>query len=250
MCQDNSQKVTREGSDVILGLPLSGPEALQGATGLFPIGLAVALAIAIYFPAFFKTAFLFGVLVLPPFAIWSWALFFWAREQKLTGNGVSDRRIRLRTTRAHLLFVWLGSPVVSIVFLLIGLQALSWGSAVSSVGYVSIVAAYSAIFMGSFLVFPDRLVRLELDRLCGQPETWLGRRLAAGKALPRLATLATTGVILVALLRVLLPRGWQGALLGVSFLLLSLYMIHGSVVNFHRWRLVRQMAMSESQDGG
>jgi hypothetical protein len=209
----------------------------------------VALAIAIYFPAFFKPAFLFGVLVLPPFAIWSRTLFFWARRQKLTGDGVSDRRLCLRTTRAHLLFVWLGSPVVSIVFLLIGLQALLWGCAIGSVDYVLIILAYLVIFMGSFLVFPDRLVRLELDRLSGQPETWLGRRLAAGKPLPRLATLATIGVILVALLRVLLPRVWQGALLGVSFILLSLYMIHGSVVNFQRWRLVSHMAMLESQDG-
>jgi hypothetical protein len=204
---------------------------------------------AIYFPTFFRPAFFFGVLVLPPFAVWSWTLFFWARRQRLTGDGVSDRRLRLRTTRAHLLLVWLGSPVVSIVFLLIGLQALLWGYAIGSVGYVLIVLSYFVIFMGSFFVLPHRLVRLELDRLSGQPETWLGRRLAADKPLPRLATLATIGVVLVAAVRVLLPRGWQGTLLGLAFLLLSLYMIHGSVVNFHRWRVVRNLVALESQAG-
>ena len=219
-------------------IPLRDPAFVRSTTGPAPIALALALAMVVYFPDFFRPAFLFSLIVLPPFTAFSWGIFLWARGKKLAGRGEVDARTIVETTAGYLVFQAAFAPILSMVLFLWSLHGLVWGAVIGPLGYILLVFAYFAILAASVFFFPDWHVRLEADSLSATPRTRLGRLFSPHLRVPRPAAVAGPALLLAVLLRGILSNAWQAAIFACMGLALALYLVIPSATALHRFRRV------------
>jgi hypothetical protein len=238
MRNDSLHECREPGVDVETRVRLRSPSFVKTTAAVFPIGLAVVLAMAVYFPTFFRPAFLFAAIVLPPFVLWSLGLYAWAAAQTLTGDEKADRDTCLRATDLYLAFVTVGSGVYAVAWLLVALHALLWGEVVGWVGYTLVTVSYFVILVVSFL-FPNRLAAVEEDRLSPEPTTVLGRLLSPSLRVPHPAAVAGPIVAATILLRGILEDAWKGAIVASACLAIALFLIFPMVMGFDWWRRLR-----------
>jgi hypothetical protein len=221
-------------------IPPRDPAFVTSNTAAAPVLLAVLHAMFVYFPDFFRPGFLFGLVVFPPFTVFSWGLCLWARGKKITGDREDDTRTIVDTTAAYLLFQTVGAPIGSVMLLLWSLHALLWGGVIGSVGSLLLVLTYMAILVGSVFVFPGWYLRLEADSLRAKPRTALGKLLSPQLPVPRPAAVAGPALLLTVLLRGILSNAWQAAIFACMGLALALYLMIPSATSLYRFlRLLR-----------
>jgi hypothetical protein len=243
-----SQRVGRPAKeDTVIppGITARDPGFVRSKTGPAPVGLAVALVLVVYFPDFFRPGLLFGLMVLPPFTIFSWGLYLWARGKKLAGDREADMRTIVDTTAASLVFGAAYAPVLSMVLFLWSLHGLVWGGVVGSLGSLLLVLGYLAILVGSLLLFPEWHLRLQADSLSAKPRTALGKLLSPQLPIPRPAALAGPALLLTVLLRGILSNAWQATSFACMALALALYLMipsATSLVHFRRlWQIRKEL---------
>lgn len=222
------------------------PAFVRSNTAAAPIVVVVLHVIFVYAPDFFRPGFLFGLIVFPPFAAFSWGLCLWARGKKLTGDREADTRAVVDTTAAYLLFQTIGAPILSMMVFLWSLHALVWGEVIGSVGYALLVLTYLAILVGSVFFFPEWYLRLEADSLTAKPRTALGRLLSPQLPVPRPAAVAGPVVVLTVLLRGLASNAWQAAILASGWLAVAFVLMIPSATSLHRfrrlWRIRKELS--------
>jgi hypothetical protein len=222
-------------------IPLREPGYLKTLAAEMPIVLGLLLVLAIYF----RPAVLFAVLVMPPFALWSWSLSIWASHQKLSGIAQSDRRTCLDTTIRCFALIQVVSVMGSVVFLLIGFALLTESQTLDPVMYALVLVLYALAFVTSF-VLPAWFIRLELDWEKERPRTRLGRVLKRASTIPtNRGALAGLALALAVLVRETLPEPSLGALAGVLGLAMSFGLILLTMTGFRKWQYLRRLREAE-----
>jgi hypothetical protein len=236
----------REGADGMKSqgmpdIPLRDPGYLKTLAAEMPVVLGLLLVLAIQF----RPAVLFAVLVMPPFALWSWSLSIWASRQRFTGVAQGDRRTFLDTTIRCFALIQVVSVVGSVVFLLIGLALLTASLQLDPVSYGLVLVLYGLAFVTSFAL-PAWFIRLELDWEKERPRTRLGRVLKRASTFPtNPGPLAGLGLALAVVAREILPDPSLGALAGVLGLAMAFGPILLTMTGFRKWQYLRRLREAE-----
>ena len=135
---------------------LRAPGTLRRLCVTFPIVVAVFYLIAIFLFVFSTAAFVFAVITLPPFAVWSCRLFVWAGRQTLTGAKGADTRTDVEVTVAYLLLQGVGIVLLSVALLVISLKLLWVAGLVGYHAYWLILGLYFGCLATAYFVFPER----------------------------------------------------------------------------------------------
>jgi hypothetical protein len=139
---------------------LRAPGALRRLCVTLPIVVAVFSLIAIFLFLFSTAAFLFAVITLPPFAVWSWRLFVWAGRQTLTGAEAADTRPCVEVTAAYLLLQGVGIVLSSVALLVVSLKLLLVAGLIGYHAYWLILGLYFGGLATAYFVFPERCAHL------------------------------------------------------------------------------------------
>jgi hypothetical protein len=228
------------------------PAFVRGNTAAAPIGLAVVLAMVVYFPDFSWPAFLFALIVLPLFTAFSWGIYVWARGKELTGDKEADSRTIVDTTVGYLVFQATFGPILSMVLFLWSLHGLVWAEVVGRLGSVLLVLTYLAILVWSVFVSPEWYLRLEADSLSRKPRTALGKLLSPQLPVPRPAAVAGPVLLLTVLLRGILSNAWQAtvfACLGLAGAFFAMIPSATSLYHFRRlWAIRKELSGTTTSD--
>jgi hypothetical protein len=133
-------------------------------TWVASISLGLCFAVPAYIPTYSGRILLFAATVCVPLTIWCLALSMWCWRHLLSGNEEVDKQRILYATEAQKLLSVLVSPVVTILCLLTGLQALA---SISLIGDVTYTVLSLLCFLGIILslYLPEECFRIPKDRL-------------------------------------------------------------------------------------
>jgi hypothetical protein len=133
-------------------------------TWLGAIFLGLCFAVPAYIATYSGRILLFAATVCVPLTIWCLALSMWCWRHPLSGNEVVDKQRILYATEAQKLLGVLVSPIVTILCLLTGLQALV---SIGLIGDVTYTVLSLLCFLGIILslYLPDGCFRLLKDSL-------------------------------------------------------------------------------------
>jgi hypothetical protein len=193
----------------------------------------------------FRPTLPFAVVVLPPFAAWSLAVYIWTDRRAAAGPGHVEARAYLDITIVGLLYAQVAAVLGSAAFLFVALAVLTAGGAIGPTPYAAIVALYLLAFAASFVV-PSSLMRAEADAGIAEPRTRAGKLLRwTSTIVVGRGALAGLGLAVAVLARQVLSQAWFTVVVGVLALVPAFGLILLTMTGFRKWQYLRRVREAE-----